>query len=275
MNQDRKKENEKYKLYKSVREVLHPTISKKNISNYKIILDEKLLPIKIYYPDKVSNLNQAIIYIQANSKVSTNDYSKILSTLSKESKRLVISIDYDENEDLKKQSANIYNTYKYIYQGLKTNGIKSNNIILIGDSTGSSIIISMLNSAEKDNINDVKIVLFNPVLIGDNINDNNSPIDYELINNIKDYYQKTLKKSKISNKDLFGFKIEEFKNYPKTLIICGTVDPFIEAIKELANNNTNIELHLISFASHNILGSNDKEIIKDYKKVLLGYINNI
>ena len=32
----------KYRLYRTVYEILHPTISKKNISNYKIIVDENL-----------------------------------------------------------------------------------------------------------------------------------------------------------------------------------------------------------------------------------------
>lgn len=274
MKQDKKDTKEKYKLYKSVREVLHPTISKKNISNYKIILDEKLFPIRIFYPEKVTNLSKVIIYIQTSSKVINNDYSKILSFISKESDRLVISIDYDDSESLKKQIANIYNTYKYIYQGLKTNGIKAKNITLIGDSIGSSIIISMFDKAEKDKINDVKTVLFYPVLIGETIKNNDSPIDYEIINNIKEYYQEVLKKKRLSNKDLFGFKIEEFKTYPKTLIICGAVDPFVNEIKVLAGNNPNIELHLISFASHNILNSTDREIVKEYKKILLEYINN-
>jgi hypothetical protein len=34
---------EKYKLYRQVNELLHPTISKKNISNYRIII------LKNYY----------------------------------------------------------------------------------------------------------------------------------------------------------------------------------------------------------------------------------
>ena len=53
----------KCNLYKSIREILHPSISKKNISNYKIIIDQDLLPLKVYYPKKVSNLNNILIYI--------------------------------------------------------------------------------------------------------------------------------------------------------------------------------------------------------------------
>lgn len=52
----------KYKLYRTVKEILHPTISKRNISNYKIIVDEKLIPVRIFYPKKVTNMNKVIIY---------------------------------------------------------------------------------------------------------------------------------------------------------------------------------------------------------------------
>ena len=48
-------EVEKYKLYRTVYEILHPTISKKNISNYKVVFDEKILPVLVYYPTKISN----------------------------------------------------------------------------------------------------------------------------------------------------------------------------------------------------------------------------
>ena len=43
---------EKYKLYRTVYEILHPTISKKNISNYKVVFDEKLLPTLVFYPKR-------------------------------------------------------------------------------------------------------------------------------------------------------------------------------------------------------------------------------
>ena len=37
----------KYKLFRSVREVLHPTISKKNISDYRIIISENILLLTV------------------------------------------------------------------------------------------------------------------------------------------------------------------------------------------------------------------------------------
>ena len=37
-----------YKLYRSVYEIIHPTIPKKNISNYKIMIQEELVPLRIF-----------------------------------------------------------------------------------------------------------------------------------------------------------------------------------------------------------------------------------
>ena len=41
MKQNEFELEEKYKLYRTVKDLLHPTISKRNISNYKIVVDEK------------------------------------------------------------------------------------------------------------------------------------------------------------------------------------------------------------------------------------------
>jgi hypothetical protein len=69
----------KYKLYRSVREILHPTISKRNISNYKIILDEEILPIRIFYPKKISNIKKVIIFIRGDGNITEciGEYSNI------------------------------------------------------------------------------------------------------------------------------------------------------------------------------------------------------
>ena len=66
---------EKYRLYKTVRELFHPTISKKNISDYKIIVNENLLPLRIFYPEKVTNMKNVIIYLPGDVKL-TKCYEK-------------------------------------------------------------------------------------------------------------------------------------------------------------------------------------------------------
>lgn len=262
------RENDEYKLYKSVREILHPAISKKNISNYKIILKEELLPIRIYYPKKVTNLEKIIIYVQGSKKVIKDDYSKILSSLSKDLDRMVISIDYDDEASIEEQIKSIYETFKYIYDGLNTNGLDTSQITLVGDSTGSTLILNFIDKMKKDKIEDVKLLLFYPALVDNNKVDDISPIDYEIVNDIKKYYQDKIGKNNLSIADLLNKKYSDNDSFPNTLIICGNVDPLLGKIKELDEKIDSIDLKLVSFASHNFLKSKDKEIIKEYKSIL-------
>ena len=58
----------KYKLYRTVYEVVHPTISKKNISSYRIMFKDDILPVRVFYPKKVSNINKIISqYVTKNN----------------------------------------------------------------------------------------------------------------------------------------------------------------------------------------------------------------
>ena len=269
------RENDEYKLYKSVREILHPSISKKNISNYKIIVKEELLPIKVYYPNKVSNIDKVIIYVRGSNDIIeyNNKYKEILSMLSKDLDRLIISIEYNEDEQIEKQENSIYNTFKYLYEGLKTNNIKSNNISLIGDSTGSNIIINSIDKMKKNSINDIKLILFYPALIENSIEEGKKRNNYEMVKNIKKYYQSKLGKKTISINDIIKLNYNDYEEFPNTLIICGKVDPLLDEIKVLKEKISNSELKLISFASRNFLCTRDDEIINEYKTILNDFFN--
>ena len=65
---------EDVKLYRNMKELLHPSISKKNVSNYIIVIDEDILPVRVFYPKKVSNLNRVIIFIHGNEEITECDY---------------------------------------------------------------------------------------------------------------------------------------------------------------------------------------------------------
>ena len=52
----------KYKLYRTVYEIIHPTISKKNISSYRIVFNDDVLPVRVFYPKKVSNI-RGLLYM--------------------------------------------------------------------------------------------------------------------------------------------------------------------------------------------------------------------
>ena len=135
-----------YKLYRSVYEIIHPAISKRNISNYKIIIDDNLTPLRIFYPKKISKIEKVIIYIRSNLRLvqGKKNYSEVIEDIVKRFDTLVIALDYElEEKNYTKCVNTCYETIKYLIEGLNRVGIENNKITLISDSFGSSILTSI------------------------------------------------------------------------------------------------------------------------------------
>lgn len=273
----------KCNLYRNIKEILHPTISKRNISNYKIILNDDLLPLRIFYPKKVSNLEKIMIYIHGDETItdSFNTYSEISSKIALDYNQLIISIDYENSKKLKLLDLynKFYDTFKYIYLELIKNGIKNKNITLIGDSTGANAILSFYNKTPKDNIKIKRQILFYPLLSGEyfgkssysSINESNS-YNQSLLNKIEKYYISNIKyKKDLKNENLFALLKKDFSNYPNTLIICGNADILIDEARKfnelLEDKSSLIE---IPFAFHGFLNNND--FIVDYQYSLIEFL---
>lgn len=256
---------EKYKLYRNVKDLLHPTISKKNISNYRIIINDDLLPLRVFYPKKVTNMQNVMIYIHGESKITGCDknYSDISANFAKEFDHLIISIDYDNyNKTLKEVSIKIYDTIKKIYKELISIGINNKNIILVGDSTAATIILNMTKKMNKENIEFGKYILFYPPVSG-KYSQTNDNYDASIFKNLSLYY-------KGQKKDYFPM-YQTSISYPETLILCGNVDPLLNEISEFSNK-FNLTLKTIQFANHGFLNSKDKEIIEECIREITEFI---
>ena len=254
-----------YKLFRSVTEILHPTISKKNISNYKIIIDEDILPVRIFYPKKVSNLDKTIIYIHGNGIVTdcNEKYSDICKKIATKTDRLVIAIEYPEKKHKYKETYNdIYNTVKYLYKELNRNTIENKNICLIGDSTGASII-STINYMNKNEIAIEKEILFYPVVTNNHSNyesiKTNEDFNPNLIDNINKYFEFIAYKKELNDELLIPIK-QNIKKYPSILILVGKVDSLKDEINEYAQKIKNSKYIEIPFSSHGFLKDMDKEL---------------
>ena len=261
---------EKYKLYRNVGDLLHPTISKKNISNYRIIISDDCLPLRIFYPTKVSNLRDVFIYIHGEEKITNckKKYAAISTYFAKNYNRLVISIDYDNytNLNLKKLNILIYSTIKKIYIDLINNNIFKENITLVGDSTSASTILFLTRKMNKENIEFGKYLLFYPPVSGKySINKLDANFDIDLFPKLKLYYKGV-------RKSLFPINDKEIR-YPETLILCGKIDPLLEEINDFVNMHKEIKLKVIPFANHGFLGTDDKEIINEYNNFIIKFLN--
>ncbi len=259
---------QKYKLYRSLYEVIHPTISKKNISNYRIVLDEKLVPIHIFYPKKISVINSVVIYIHGISSITDTKkgYSNICKRIALKMNSLVIGIEYNSktNTSAKNIIDECFNIVNYIYKNIEKYGIGKDKIILMGDSIGACIIECINNKDKKFKINNE--VLFYPVLDLNKKTDDS--VFKVLVNKINKY---------LKNKDEFISLDEiDIKNHPKTLIFTADKDPYKEdgeyLNKKLKETKT-ISSHInYEFMTHGFLnieedGFND-QVIKEINKFI-------
>ena len=277
MNQNVIKEDfgleDTYKLYRTVYEIIHPTISKKNISNYKIIIQENLLPLRIFYPKKISKIERVIIYIHGKRWMVNGFYSykEVCERLVQEMDSLVIVIDY-ENDSYQKVVDKSYQTIKYLKEGLNRIGIQ--NIIAIGDALGASILSNVV-LIDKSIIK--KEILLYPALDFSFKTkypsmEQNSQIDLLTMNHLRTYCNKYIDLKKYNS----VMNEKDYSDWPNTLVVTGDLDPLRdegeEFSKRLRKTNKKSKYINIKFASHGFLNSKDEEAKEECFKDMKNFI---
>lgn len=217
----------KCKLYSDIEKIIHPTISKKNISNYRIVFNEEVVPVRVFYPEKVSQIDHVVIYIHGISSISLckGYYSNICAEFAITSRRLVIAIDYDEGKKYLEVLNDCSNCVKYLCDELTKFGININNITLMGDSIGATIAIGV-NRLLGGLIS--KGILISPVLSGNHLNDanvlKNDKSNSLLITNLIDYYKKSLRFKKNYKDSLVFPLLSKEPVFEKVLLVVGGID---------------------------------------------------
>lgn len=275
--------SEKYKLYRTVYEILHPTISKKNISNYKVVLEEKLLPVLVFYPNKISNIENIIIYIPGDGKVngSFGAYSEICKNMAVETDSVVVAIDYFASVVKYPTVVNkIYKLVKYLYEEFGNIGIDTSKIVLMSDSVGCKILGSVTAKLIGENIYINKEVLLYPV-VRDDYNDyswNESVLNlnFNLDKRVNSYLKKYFPKDKECNCNLL--EMGYLKDFPKTLVVVGDMDIFkddgVLLGEVLVKNIKGSSYKSIEFASHGFLSSKDEEVRREAHNLIKEFIKD-
>ena len=258
---------EKYRLFRTVQEILHPSISKKNISDYEIIVEENILPIRVFYPKKVSYFCNVIVFIHGNGKITrcAGKYADICRELSTESNSLVIALEYEEKEHKAIETyEEIYKTVKYLYERLEKNDIDPRNMILAGDSTGGNIITG-INYQNKKEIPIQKEILFYPVLNSTYSNGNT------LSTKLKKYYEELL--SEEERTSLLLKPLETEVEIPETLLLVGVTDFLLEEAKKYKEKyDDKVHLVEIPFSGHGFLEKMDNELMTEIFKEMNQFI---
>ena len=277
-----------YNLYRSVREILHPSISKRNISNYRIVFDEEVLPVRVFYPKKVSSLDKVLFFIHGDGVVSecSGLYGDICSDLSIKTNRIIIAIDYDKiiREKYPLVYNKIYDSIKFIYRELVRCGIKERNISLCGDSTGGHVALYVERlGLKKKELSFQKLVLFYPVVSLEYFGKtkyqsilDNSKHDLLLVEHLKAYYKKVIEKDKMDDLMLYILRMRSLKNFSKCLIFSSSSDPLRDEAIDLFNKGKNVNKwfdHEFTFGTHGFLRSRDEELRKDMYNILIDFLD--
>lgn len=150
------------RLYRDLYDIIHPSISRKNISNYKIIFNDNLIPVRIFYPNRDTKLGKVIIYIHGNK---TND--KVYEDIARKTDSIVIFLDYRKD----RIEIDCHDMIQYLSKKLTDCGISSNNVLIMGDNIKSDFMKNL------DSISDIKKIFLVPKLRLENkFNTNNTMI---------------------------------------------------------------------------------------------------
>ena len=282
---------QKYKLYRTVYDILHPTISKRNISNYKIIIDDEMASVRVFYPIKVTNISNVMIFVHGDGNVTgcNGNYSEICKNMALESNHLVIAIDYDDFGKLKYGELynKIYQMIEYLFIELNKCNIVDDNIVLCGDSTGASIIISITNMfLENEKFKVRKEILFYPVISMEYFGktkfesiEKYEHFNINLMSNLKRYFRSIgAKKVDLKKNILYPLYKRDYSKFPNTLVVTGSNDCLkdegYEYYKKLSNvreDNLYVE---VGFGTHGFLCGKDKEIMKEVNKQVKKFLEN-
>lgn len=254
-----------YRLFRSVEDLISPTISKRNISNYKVILDVDVFPILTFYPKKVSNISKVNIFIPSEGNISGSygKYFDICSGLAKKNNSLVIAIDYFNDLSYPKSYDEVFKTVKYLIDKFVCNGIILSDITLISDSIGCNMMSYVLTKLIDSHIYIDKCIMIYPIvhtLSKDiSIDTNDFSINDDRIKMIDLYSKKVFKNRK-------GYVNLLCKKYidklPKFLIVTGSLDVFRNEGLDLYNSlneiNDRNSYSCIKSASHGFLNGDDE-----------------
>lgn len=274
-----------YKLYRTVKELIHPSISKKNISDYKIVIDDNLLSLRVFYPQKISNLQNIIIFVPGDGNLTgcNYQYSSICKDLALELESLIIAIDYYETiNEYPTILEKIETTIKYLYTELEKFNINKNQIILMGDSSGANYVSAITFRLIKNKFNYVeKEILLYPLLSGNYFDQCDfasfvkaQEYNKELVDKIKNYiinYSKD--KKNLNQSEVCPLQNKDFSYYPKTLVITGDLDPLRdegEAFYKKLDNNSKYEN--VIYASHGFLNDKNLDVRKKYLNSIKEFI---
>lgn len=265
-------------------EVIHPTISKKNISSYRIVLDENILPVRVFYPKKLANINSVIIFIPGEGRISNcyGEYDNIFREMAIKCDKLVIALDYfDEAIKYPYLFDKCYESIDFIFNELEKNKISIDKITLIGDSFGANLVtgITLKRIDNNKNIGFKEILLY-PIISGEYFGktkfaslNRDGILEKEDLEELSSFFKKYISnKKRLNDKYICPLKSKDFKNYPNTFILTADQDILrdegLSLYEKIIASNDKCQYYNALFLEHGFLDFYDEEMKEDvYLKI--------
>lgn len=121
------------KLYRNLYEIVHPSISRRNITEYQIVLDENVLPIQVFYPGVEVEIKTMILYLPGEMRDDS-----FYEELAKQMNSTVLLLEFLESDEEKRYEKTIH----YIWDELKRYSIHD-NLSFMADGIGCHILNEM------------------------------------------------------------------------------------------------------------------------------------
>lgn len=264
----------KCKLYRDVYDIMHPSISKKNVSNYKIILRENLVPVEVFYPEKHFKLEKIIIYVHGSRVVADCGmmFDEVCRNMASRTERLVIALDY-EDENFLDTLKNVKETICFLRDEMVKNGILEEDIALMGDDVGANIILGLNDGSL------MKKVLLYPLVSGnyfEDFEDSDGEFDLLLLHNIREYFNSHLKTKKdFKNIKVFRGLDHNFK-LENSLIVVGGADSLKTELLEFYQRSSSrkADFKVIDFMGHSFFNEIDFSLNEELFKKIDLFLND-
>jgi len=165
-----------YKIIRRLQEVFNPSfLYKKDYEDVKVDLSNRQITCRIFKNNNKSKKNKVIIYIHGGGWVSgsIDSYTKACINLSKQTNRVVISIDYRLAPEYPYPAGfnDCYEMVKLFMENLSELGLTRDDVCLMGDSAGGNLVSAISLKANKEKAFKVKDqILLYPALQGDYTN---------------------------------------------------------------------------------------------------------
>lgn len=281
-----------YKIMRGLQEVLNPNfLYKKDYEDIEVDLSNRKITCRIFKTNKETKKNKVIIYIHGGGWVtgSIDSYTRACVDLSKQTNRIVISIDYRLAPEYPYPAGfnDCYEIVKLFMDNLNELGLNRKDVCLMGDSAGGNLVAAISLKAMKEKTFKVKEqILLYPALQG---NYTNTTKYKSVIEKGKDYLltQKQLQdyislyvpnKKDLKSPYVCPLNKRILFNQPRTLIITCENDPLRDEGKYFAKKLklyfNDVEYYNLDGAIHGVFNNSidkkHKVIIFNKIKLFLG-----